>query len=99
MTIGRKLRADPRAVGRLCRLAERTYRDEVGISDRANIGAPKGDERLRATGCRHELDLETVRLGHMDDRAEITHPESVLGKVSCQNGGVEFLESHDSSPG
>ena len=47
---------------------------------------------MRTTGSRDELDLESVGGIHLNDRAKVSAPEAVLGKITIENDGFEYVE-------
>ena len=54
----------------------------------------EGNQRLGASGHRHELDLQAIRLVDLHDRPKIALSQTALREVSIEHDGVENLELH-----
>ncbi len=79
--------------------AESTNRDQVLVPYCSDITRRELNERLSSTRCTHELDIEPIRLVHLNHRTEIAAPKSMLGHITFKHYGIERLEVHGASPG
>src|SRR6185436_602873 len=70
---------------------ERTNRDEILVPDRPDIGLLQRHQGLGSARCGHKLNLESIRFIDLDDSAEISTPQQVLGQVAIQNHSVELF--------
>ena len=77
------------------RLFQRTDRDEILITDVADVVRGQRDECLCPARSGYELDLKGIRSIDFDDGSKITSPQAGIGNVTRQYNSVEKVE-HDS---
>ena len=73
--------------------------DQVTIPNRSNIGLPKCHNRLGATRSSYKLNLESIRVIDLYDRAKVSAAQPLLWDVPLQNNGIQRFESHRDHPG
>jgi hypothetical protein len=73
----------------LGRALQITNGDQVALPDGANVPVAEADECLGLAGRKNELDLQTIGVMQVYDRAQITTAEAMLGEVPIQDDGVE----------
>jgi hypothetical protein len=59
-----------------------------------NIRLEQGHDRLCASACRHELDLEPIRLIELHDGSKVAGTEAVLGEIAREHDAFEKLQVH-----
>jgi hypothetical protein len=66
--------------------------DQVAVSDCPNVCVAQANEGLGLAARENELDFKTIRRMQVDDGAEITATQTMLGQVPIQDDGVEQVE-------
>jgi hypothetical protein len=71
---------------------------QIVVADFPDVARSKGDQGLGATRGGYEFHLERIRRVDINDRAQITTPQPLSGKVPVQHDDIKRVEAHRPSP-
>jgi hypothetical protein len=67
---------------------------KIVVPDRTDISGGERDERCGSAGSSHEFNLQTVWFVDLNDSAEITASETVIGQVAIKHYAIEYAIRH-----